>query len=171
VLEDLQQQLAAGRPVPAENLHLTLAFLGDVEPDALEDLDRALAAITVPPVPMRLSGLTLSGPAAHGRLELEAAADPALRDLQKAVRRAARQAGLTLRSRPFHPHVTLVRFGRDMPQRALDRLSHFIVAHRRFALPPFEAESFALYRSDLRPEGARYTALAEYPLTAGQGGA
>ena len=47
----------AGRPVAAANLHLTLAFLGEVDAASLPDLDAGLSAIAMPPIALSAKGI------------------------------------------------------------------------------------------------------------------
>ena len=154
-----QAGLRVGRPVPPENLHLTLAFLDDPPDAALEALHEGLETLIAAAPVLRFAGLGSFGAAprsAHARVM----PDPALDALHRAVLRAARQAGIALPSRRFQPHVTLVRL---RPADA-DGLAQWLAqgAGFRHVTPPLRC--LGLYASDLRPDGARYRMLAQYPL-------
>ena len=159
----LQGHLRAGRAVPAENLHLTLAFLGDVRPEALEEMHGALEMVAFRPIELRLSGLDAVGGARPNVLFARAQGGEGLGDLHRAVARAARGAGIVLARERFMPHVTIARFPRGMVEAEAAKLGAFLQAWGDWALAPVLVPGFALYRSDLRAEGARYEVLAEYP--------
>ena len=88
-----------------ENLHLTLAFIG--ETDRLEDARAALAGVAgAGPLQLEVGGSLgrfgdLWWAGVRGGEELEA--------LAGAVQTALRQAGFAIERRPWRPHVTLVR--------------------------------------------------------------
>jgi 2'-5' RNA ligase len=164
-LERVQEDLTVGRPVPAENLHLTLAFLGE-QPDAVvEEIHHGLAALALPGFPLRIGGLGTFG--GQGVRVLYAGADPSppLRALHEAVRQAVHRAGLTLPRERFRPHVTLARFGGMLPRGESEKLHAFLATHAWLGIDPAPVDSFALYRSVLRPDGARHEALARYVLS------
>lgn len=152
----LQQQLPGGRPLPEENLHLTLAFLDDQPDDALEALHGTLSAIRAPGFAVPLRGLALYGQA----LAAEAEPVPPLTGLQTAVQTAARRAGIILPRRRFRPHITFARVkGRGAG------LDGWISANAATRLPDLQAGSFSLFASTLRPQGALHEELAVYPLS------
>lgn len=163
-LARLQDALPAGRPVPVENLHLTLAFLGEQPEAALADLGAGLSAIAAPALELRLTGLGTFGAKRPRVLLAEAAPDPALADLRDAVRRAARYAGIDLARERFRPHVTLARLPPRMSAEEQHRLAVFMASHA--VMPGMEAriDSFALIRSTLRPDGAIHDPIARYRL-------
>ena len=82
-----------GKPVAAENLHLTLAFLGQQPSARLEELQLLAAAIEAPPFELRLDRL------GGGRQGLLA-------------------SGIALDSRPLRAHLTLVRHAGARPREA-----------------------------------------------------
>jgi 2'-5' RNA ligase len=99
---------AGGRAVPAANVHLTLAFVGDVATARLD----ALRAI-VPRLPRQAFALELNivgvfRRARVGWLAPEFTPD-ALAALRAALEAALTGASFPLEARPFHPHVTLAR--------------------------------------------------------------
>lgn len=166
-LARLAVQAPLGRPVPVENMHLTLAFLGDIRPDAALDLAEALAEIDPPPrFDIRLDGLAFFGGQPPGVLAATVRPEPALGALRDAVLRAVRAAGLTVRRQRFRPHVTLLRLPR--PLRAEDEaaLARFMGKHAGGFASEFTTGEFCLYSSILRPEGARHEELAMFPLAA-----
>ncbi|MEJ2019378.1 MAG: 2'-5' RNA ligase family protein, partial [Maritimibacter sp.] len=60
-LTRLQAGLTVGRVVPEENLHLTLAFLGEISEVQAQDLAEALSLFHHPAIDLTLSGLDLFG--------------------------------------------------------------------------------------------------------------
>lgn len=154
----LQGLLATGRPVPEENLHLTLAFLGDVAGADLADLDLALADVRSPAPFVGLAGIDLWDEA----LVIGARADPVLEALARKIAVALRGV-VDLPRRRFRPHVTIARMGRMAPGNA-ERVGRFLSERADAVLTSFEAEAFTLYRSHLRADGPLYEPLAEYPL-------
>jgi len=166
-LEHLQEALDLGRPVAAENLHVTLAFLGDQDLPTATAVDAELSEITAPALTLDLSGLDVVSSRQPRLVHAAVSPDPALKALREKVRVAARRAGVDLPRERFRPHVTLARFPRDLPRHRLDRLGRFLEGHGDFRLPGLEITQFVLYRSHLSNEGADYEPLAEYPLEQG----
>ncbi len=164
-LERVQSQAPLGRPVPEENMHLTLAFLGDIPPDGVEDLAESLAGIDAPPrFDIRLDGLAFFGGQPPGVLAATVRPDPVLERLHDAVHRAARAAGLTVKRQRFRPHVTLLRLPRPLRPEDETALARFMQKTAGRFAAEFTAEEFILYRSILRREGARHEELAVFPL-------
>ncbi len=92
-----------GSFTPAENMHLTLAFIGEY-PDAEAVLD-ALSAVSFAPFE-----LTLEGVGCFGDLWWAGLADCApLASLARQVRRVLAEEGIPFDRKRFSPHVTLIR--------------------------------------------------------------
>lgn len=92
-----------GRFAPEENLHLTLAFIGDY-PDAQPVLD-ALAAVSFVPFE-----LTLDGIGCFGDLWWAGLRDSApLSAVARRVRRALAEKEIPFDRKHFSPHITLIR--------------------------------------------------------------
>jgi 2'-5' RNA ligase len=162
-LERVQAALPAGRPVPSENLHLTLAFLGEVAEATLEEVHFALEALRLPGFEIVLAGLGMfGGPPASVHAVAEPA--PGLVRLHAAVRRAVEGAGLALPRERFRPHVTIARLSRAPGPDTRARLEAFVAADAGFVLPPFAVTGFGLWRSTLTSGGAIHEALAVYRL-------
>lgn len=172
--ETLRRAAAASRDVLAvsghgwrfvrdEGLHLTVRFLGEVDPSRRGALDAAWreAASGVGRLALRLNGAALFPAAGTPRvlwLGLEdETPDGSLARLAERVERAARAQGLPPEDRPFAAHVTLARARRGA----------------RVAIPPVErigdlgafvAERLVLFSSEPDRGGSRYHEEASYPL-------
>ncbi|TMV06859.1 RNA 2',3'-cyclic phosphodiesterase [Ruegeria sediminis] len=153
-LAALQRRLAVGRPLPRDNLHLTLAFLDDQSEETLEALHEELQQIRCAPFALSLAGLGQYGRAVH----LVVSDTPALTALHGSIGRAVSRAGISLPRRRFRPHVTIIRL---KPGTRLRRLREDVAGFRYEDMP---VDRFALYGSTLHPEGARHDCLADYPL-------
>lgn len=158
-LTRLQAGLRVGRPVAEENLHLTLAFLGELPEHRLDDLAEGLALLRLSPVELSLGGLDLFGPALAALARGEG-----LEALQARVLRAVREAGQPLERSRFRPHVTIARLPQTPSASESARLGEFLALNGTFAAGPAPALSLGLYRSHLRPEGPIYEPLVTLPL-------
>lgn len=163
-LDDLQEGLAGAHWTPAENLHLTLVFLGEQPPRALEDFDAALLGLRHPGFELRLSGVDAFGRKDARVVFAGVAPSPPLLALQAKVAVAARQADIAIESRKYAPHVTIARLARGAVRP--DRLQAYLAARNLFETEPFAVEEVTLYRSTLTRDGPIYEQMAVYPLQA-----
>ena len=157
-----QMALPLPRRVPPGNLHLTLAFLGELTHPALDEVHGALSALRAPGFDLRLRGLGLFGGKRPRNLHAGVVPEPALEHLQAKVVRAVRNAGVPLEARRFVPHVTLARFSPEAVD--LPRLEPAVAGAGLFSAGPFAVDHFVLMRSWLRDPEPEYDVLAEYPL-------
>ncbi|MCC7272387.1 MAG: RNA 2',3'-cyclic phosphodiesterase [Alphaproteobacteria bacterium] len=171
--EALRRQLASlgggvpgARWVDADDMHLTLRFIGEVDEGTASDIDEALAGLRAPAVEIRVAGVDHFGEGEKPRL-LYAAVErtPPLVHLRDRVEAAVARAGCPREGRKFAPHVTLARL-KGAPAH---RVQGFVAAHSLFRAEPFVADRIVLYSSFLAHEGAIHRAEAEYPLGQGEG--
>lgn len=160
-----QAGLPEGRPVPPENLHLTLAFLGEHPEPVVEDAHHALSRLRHRSFELTLRGLDVLGDRRLRVLNAGVAPEPGLDRLQSKVAQAIRDAGVELQRRRFQPHVTLARMGGGLTGDAAARLRAFAVRGAGFRSGPFAVTRFALIRSHLGRAGSIYEVLARYELT------
>ena len=103
-----------GRYALCENHHITLAFLGEVPEERLEDargvLERCAAEFPAPE--MTLDGFSHFGRAQNGILILRVKSEPALDSLHASLVDALEKAKLPSDPGPFSPHITLARHAR-----------------------------------------------------------
>jgi len=167
-----QQKLAAATSgsnsllkwVKAEQAHLTLVFLGNVEaglaPAVIETVGRD---VELAPFDMVLHGVGAFPPRGAPRVlwvgVTEGAENVTL--LQREIAARVGTLGVPLEQRAFHPHLTIARWRESRPP---DR-DRAIGAASRGALARFRVSSATLYESKLSPAGPAYTALAHANLT------
>lgn len=145
-------EICGGRWTRAETIHLTLAFLGEVEPERIGNLLALAGEIRAPAFGFNL---TRFGWWPHNRIVWAAPAEtPAeLTLLVDALRESLLGAGFRFDTKPFVPHITLLRKA-DC---------------RRNPLPAGEiewcAEDFVLVRSVPGESGSAYEVLGRWPLS------
>lgn len=158
----LQDAIPFGRPVDEDNLHLTLAFLGEVTDAQLEAAHEAAGTITAAPFSVELSGLAPFGGARSGVLAAGVAPEPRLDALAARVRSRLAGAGMALPRERFRPHVTVLRLGAG--DAAPEVMARVLTRHADFRAGPVPVTGFSLVRSHLGAKGARYEQLCRYPL-------
>ena len=79
---------------------------------------------------------------------------------------ATARLGIRSEKRAYSPHLTLARIREQVDLRTLhERVADLVATPPGADCGRFEARSFFLYRSQLRPTGSLYTKLAEFPLS------
>jgi 2'-5' RNA ligase len=160
---DVASALRAGphgddvRWVRRENLHVTLRFLGRVETHRLPEITGRVREQTARLLPFRMhlgGARPFPSPRRAKVVVLDVSPGEPLQELAAAVERGVVAAGFPPEDRRFHPHLTL--------GRAQGRPLGFDSAAPGGA-GCHVAES-VLFRSELYPDGARYTALERIPL-------
>jgi 2'-5' RNA ligase len=150
----------AVRWVRAANLHVTLRFLGEIARERVGELVAGVAAEAAPiaPLRLRLAAARLFPSARRPRVvALGIEPEAPLLALAAAVERGVRSAGFAPDARRFRPHLTL---GRIPPRADFPR----VTAADTPDADAFDVRELLLLRSDLHPDGARYTALDRVAL-------
>jgi 2'-5' RNA ligase len=161
---------SGGQPVPAGNLHVTLAFLGSVPQRRLGELaeiasgtveslrsDPAVAGSSAEPLELVFDHL------AHWRAAQVLCASPAeppvpVVTLARKLQDLLVGRGFAPDLKPFRPHVTVVRKVVRLGSAARAARMHRVVW--RFA-------ELALVESRTLPQGALYSVVGSYPLCGG----
>jgi len=144
--------------VRAENLHVTLKFLGETQLDKLPELRNALAEVRSPePVQLEFRGLGFFPNEKRPRVFWGGmGASSNLQSLAATIDQAAHRLGFPLEDRAFTPHLTLARF--QSPGIA-PQLLEAIRVRNSHAFGSLTAASFHLIESKLKPAGAEYTTV------------
>jgi 2'-5' RNA ligase len=146
--------------VRQENLHVTLRFLGDVDPARVASLAAQVRAQTaaLAPFALRLGALASFPPGRRPRVVvLELAPEAPLAVLAEAVERGVVAAGCAPETRRFRGHLTLGRVWERGRPPSLDGLSAEPAA--------FDVTESVLFASELHPSGSRYTPLERVCLS------
>jgi len=157
------------RPVAPRSLHITLAFLGWTAEKEIPRLVEILAASAGPAPAIELGDPAPRPQRGRPRLFALPAASPGTIDLQAGLQKRLVAARLyKSEKRPFWPHVTVARVRRE--ERGSKRPA--LVEKRPGPLPKdlsqlFRGVRMTLYRSELQPQGAQYTPLAQVELSEG----
>lgn len=148
-----------------EQLHLTVRFIGEVERRQAEDVATILSSVASPAPVARISGVGTFD--TRGRIDtLWARVVPVepLAALHRKVDQALSRVGIARDARRYLPHVTLARIGRHAADPTA--IARWVEAHAALSTDAFALAHLLLYESHLTPEGARYEAVARWPLTA-----
>lgn len=158
----------AARWTRMEGIHLTLKFLGDTPPGQLESINEALrkAAVGHHPLDLAAQGLGCFPDARRPRvLWLGLAGDlPRLRMLAESVESHIAPLGFPPEERGFNPHLTLARTSREASRQEIAGLADLVSNHDAGQIAAWRAESISLMKSELRPDGARYTRMTHVQL-------
>jgi 2'-5' RNA ligase len=160
---------ARARATPVERWHVTVAFLGDVPVDRLDDAAGAVAAGAVAAGPADLlvrgggkfgrgrSSVLWAG--VHGVADRD---DKAFTEVAWRQRRFLRRARLPYDDRPFRPHLTLAYPGDRLDP---ELLRADVAALAGYAGPAWTADRVTLFRSYLGPH-PRHEPVGGWPLGA-----
>lgn len=142
------------RWLPANQIHLTLAFLGDVESELQSSLESKLSEIRIGQFVLPVTGIGTFG---HSRPKVIWAGvghgHPHLFALQKKVLDATLGAGIQTELRSFRPHITIAR----TDGASLASLKPFLKKHEDAEFGMARIDHFTLFSSQLLAEGPRYT--------------
>ena len=158
------------RWTPIESVHLTVKFLGEIDPSGLPPLVDGIrrAAVNSAGLSLRLHGVgafpNLRAPnilwcGVQGDMER-------LQTLHQAVESACAQLGFASEPGPFKPHLTL---GRVRSRRNLRPLLNCIRINSLLECVA-GIERINLYQSYLSPRGAIHSILESFPLSGGDTG-
>lgn len=160
-LARVQDALPPGlRLTDPDDLHLTLAFLGERPEDEVVAAHEGFETVRHPPVLLRPAGLGTFEKGGEGAIWAGLADEAGVRSLHAKALASLHGAGIMLDRRRFRPHVTLARPGRTPPDPA--RLAAALGRWHGFPAPEAERREMVLVRSTLRPTGAVHEEIARY---------
>jgi len=140
--------------------HITLAFLGEVDETEARFLREGLKDVVAEPFAMEVGGIGVFPHWGNPRVFWAGIDDhPAMQRLYDRLWVVLRERGVVPDGKPFHPHLTLGRIKRFLDPGDKKLLQAVSIPRRSVSVVDFH-----LYRSELHPDGARYTKIQTYPL-------
>ena len=156
--------LHGARWIDAENYHITLRFIGDVDNATAADVEASLERLANSlPFTVRLTHLGGFGGNKPHALYAGIELNDTLARLQAAHERLLQRIGLAPEGRKYTPHVTLARFSSGAETG--HHIAQFMASHSTFQAGPWLADQFALYSSRQSRSGSVYREEAAYDLT------
>jgi 2'-5' RNA ligase len=152
--------ISGARWIDAENYHMTLRFIGDIDDALARDIDLSLRQIRRQSFTVTLEELCSFGGAKPRAIIAKAAPAAELVELQAQQERLLQRIGIAPEPRKFVPHVTLARLRAASPASVAQYLSD----RGRFLSRRFEARRFVLFSSRASTGGGPYVVEAVYPL-------
>lgn len=149
------------KPVPEEQLHLTLKFIGDVEGSKALDIHEALEETPSSPFSIKIKGVGVFPPRGTPRV-LWAGISPEdqVTRLRNSIESRLATISIPREKQKFSPHITLARL-KNSP---LQQLHDYLAGNAFLETKEFQVDSFSLYSSQLTPKGAIHTVEGIYPL-------
>lgn len=167
----LRAESRGAKWVRPEAMHVTLKFIGEVEPGKVAAIRAALRAVhSSEAVNLNFCGLGFFPHERHPRvLWCGIVASSNLARLAADVDAALKPLDIPAESRDFVPHLTLARFSvdRDGPA-AVDNLVRAADEMKAYEFGDSRETEFHLIHSQLDPSGAEYTRLESFPIVKGK---
>ncbi|OGW85485.1 MAG: 2'-5' RNA ligase [Omnitrophica bacterium RIFCSPHIGHO2_02_FULL_46_11] len=160
-VETIQDQYSNFRFLPIENWHLTLHFLGQINPDQLKSLQLELpkAVAQIKPFSISLEDLGAFPKKFPRVLWLGVAGDrDGLLALKKCLDQILKKLHFEIETRPYHPHITIARSKGESKQT-------FLAPKQEFESKNFDKiHSVTLFQSILSPQGSSHSPLGVFLL-------
>ena len=148
--------------VKVEGVHLTLKFLGNISKSMIPKVKDAMekASTAVAPFEVKVEGAGAFPNMRKPRVFWTGLIEPTgkLAALAKRLDEEMKPLGFAPEMREFKPHLTL---GRTRQGGKPDASAEFIQKSQAKVFGAFQANSLILFRSELKPDGAVYSKLAE----------
>ncbi len=165
-IADLGRSIPGARPVPVEQMHLTLKFIGEVEGSRVLDIRGTLSEISRPRFALQLQGVGTFPPRGTPRV-LWVGVHPTgdLLALRQAIEKKLVEIDIPREKQKYSPHLTLARLNKS----PLHRLQQFLAGNAFLQTPDFPVTAFILYKSQLTRNGAIHTLVESYTLNPAAG--
>ena len=167
----LRTESRGAKWVRPEAMHVTLKFIGEVEPGKVDAIRAALRDVhSGEAVDLNFRALGFFPNERRPRvLWCGIAASPNLARLAVDVDEALKPLKIPAESRKFAPHLTLARFPLDRGEPgAEDKLVRAADEMKSYEFGSTRETEFHLIHSQLKPSGAEYTRLESFPIVKGK---
>lgn len=169
VIRQVAQVLPDIRWVNPQGIHLTLAFLGELDDAQLAAALQAaeVAAQQVKPFSYRLTKLDIFGTTRQPRVIWMGIEETSgtLNRLQRILYQQLREQGFELDTRPFSPHLTLARVKAPLTATEQQRLQQLLEGKQQgITSTEYTVRHIEIMKSELLRTGAKYSVLKACPL-------
>lgn len=146
-------------PLP-EHMHITLAFIGLVDPDALSTIASLLKTVRISPFTVHLGPLSFFSAPQHGKILYVSLPCEALMHVGNTIQKLLHQHGIVPMPTAYVPHITIARLRHvQSPEKVLN-----FVAHTQVLPLTFEVRDFYLMESVMRSDKRVHQTLNRYTL-------
>ena len=149
------------------NIHLTLKFLGDVTKTDLKLLTNSIAcqASGIEPFSISFSNLGIFPNIRKPRIIWIGIKTPTnLAEIQSRIDDLTSSLGIQIEKKPFSPHITLGRFGKNNLMLDSENLIAEMGSTVVNSIATIKITEIKIFKSDLKPDGPEYTAIHNIPL-------
>ena len=147
--------------VDPQNIHITIRFLGDINPNIAEKIYEEMQKTQFTPFNVQIKGLGAFPDMRYPRVIWTGITEGAdqLKRVFSQLEPSLHSLGFAPDHKGFSPHLTIarVRSGRNKAQ-----LANFATKNTNYDFGSIKAECLRLKRSDLTPRGPIYSTLKEY---------
>ncbi len=167
VLADIRGSIRNVRWVDADNIHLTVVFMGNIFEDLIPSINEAVEKVCLRygSFEVSLSGLGAFPNSKRPRviwLGLQGNTER-MSIFKNSLHKQIKPFGIKEEKRPFKPHLTLGRFRNPTPGDS--SLDNFIAKYKDLSSAECRMDELIFFKSDLKPGGAVYTKLKSWPLS------
>jgi 2'-5' RNA ligase len=164
-LKELQRTLrpltTSARWVAPESIHITLKFIGEVPDKRIEEIDGELSGLTWKPFTVSVRGVGFFPGSRSPRIFWAGMEAPTMQSLTEKLDSRMERLGFEKEKRAFRPHITLARARNS---RIDSGLVSAVANYAEHDFGSFTVDRIFLFQSMLKPTGATYNKVKEYPL-------
>jgi 2'-5' RNA ligase len=147
----LQPQVKEFRWVPPHNFHVTLVFLGNIDPNSAASIKQSVESIAAKPFELVFDRVSYWNKPKAVCLTCRQQPAPELMRLVEALGLAVAHCGVQTDAKPYTPHITLARKAPAFIEQCCEPIV-------------WRAESFCLVESCNEPGGVYYKVIEQWPF-------
>ncbi|MDR0372125.1 MAG: RNA 2',3'-cyclic phosphodiesterase [Nitrososphaerota archaeon] len=161
IQKSLMQTNADLKMVDPQNIHITVRFLGPIQPEMVEKIYTTMKNIKFTPFNIQLSGLGVFPTINYPRVVWAGITDGAdqLKSIFEQLEPQIHDLGFAPDPNGFSPHLTIARVRSGANKQ---RLVDFVQRQENYDFGNIRANCLRLKKSQLSPKGPAYSTLKEY---------
>lgn len=156
----LRGGISGARWIEPEDYHITLGFMGDIDPATADEVVLGLETLHASSISLQVCGLDSFGHKKSRAIFARIEANDVLAQLQKSHENLLRNIGIPMQARKYVPHITLARTSQANPTDVLK----FLSANSGFTSELFQISQFTLFSARESVGGGPYHSEAVFDL-------